>query len=187
MMNREQFMRSLERNLKKLRQEERQDILQDFAEHFDIGIENGKTEEEIAASLGSPQQIAKELLAQHYIKEAESTYSAGNILKAAWASLSLGFFNFTIVLGPLVALFALVFSGWVIGITFLAAPLLVVFKLIVHTEAFHIFDLFISLTMCGLGILISLGMMYVSRMVFQWFARYLRFNIKLVKGGLKHE
>ena len=45
MMNREQFIRQLDELLKKLRDDERRDILQDFEEHFDIGLEQGKTEE----------------------------------------------------------------------------------------------------------------------------------------------
>lgn len=186
-MNRDQYMSMLNESLKKLREDERQDILQDFEEHFDAGIEKGKTEEEIAASLGSPQQIAKDLLTEHYIHKAEDSFTAGNIIRAAWASVSLGFFNIAIVLGPLLVLVSLVFGGWMIGISFVAMPVLALIKLVVNTEAFHLFDFFISIALSGLGILISIGMVYVSRMVFKGFAKYLRFNIKLVKGGLKHE
>ena len=33
------------------------DILNDYEEHFRIGLENGKTEAEIAGSLGSPEEL----------------------------------------------------------------------------------------------------------------------------------
>lgn len=187
MMNREQFIRQLDELLKKLRDDERRDILQDFEEHFDIGLEQGKTEEEIAASLGSPQQIAKELLAEHYVNQADVTFSASNIIKAAWATLSLGFFNFAIVFGPFLALVALVISGWLAGLLFIVAPIPVLINLVLYPAAFQLFDLFFSIMLTGLGILILIGMVYVSRMLFKGFIKYLRFNIKLVKGGLEHD
>lgn len=186
-MNRKHYMSMLNESLKNLRHDERQDILQDFEEHFDVGIEEGKTEEEIAASLGSPQQIAKELMADYFIHKAEVSFTAGNMIRAAWASVSLGIFNFAIVLGPFLALIALVFGGWMIGISFLTAPILVLINLVIYPASFHFFDFFLSITLSGLGILISIGMMYVTRMMFKGFVKYLRFNIKLVKGGLQHE
>lgn len=38
------------------------DIIYDYEEHFNAGIENGKTEEQISEELGSPDDIAKEYL-----------------------------------------------------------------------------------------------------------------------------
>ena len=41
-MNKEQFLRELSNQLRKLPEEERQDILFDYEEHFQFGIEEGK-------------------------------------------------------------------------------------------------------------------------------------------------
>ena len=98
-MNKEQFLKQLEASLKRLSIEERQDILQDYEEYFAIGMEKGKSEQEISASLGNPKQIAKELLASYHLDMVEQTTSAGNILRAVWAVIGLGFFNILIVLG----------------------------------------------------------------------------------------
>lgn len=92
-MTKEQFLRQLESALKKLPKAEREDILQDYSEHFSIGMEEGKTEEEIASALGSPHQIAKELLATYHVEKVEATATTGNILRAIWAVIGLGFFN----------------------------------------------------------------------------------------------
>lgn len=38
------------------------DIINDYEEHFSIGLENNKTEEEISDELGSPKFIAEQFL-----------------------------------------------------------------------------------------------------------------------------
>lgn len=53
-MSKSKFLQQLNESLKPLSVKERADILQDYEEHFSIGLEEGKTEEEIVTSLGSP-------------------------------------------------------------------------------------------------------------------------------------
>lgn len=53
------FLTRLERSLKHMGAQEKQDILQDYREHFEIGLASGKTEEQIARALGEPEQLAK--------------------------------------------------------------------------------------------------------------------------------
>lgn len=53
------FLTRLERSLKHMDAQEKQDILQDYREHFEIGLESGKTEKQIARALGEPEQLAK--------------------------------------------------------------------------------------------------------------------------------
>ncbi|PAV27948.1 hypothetical protein CIL05_18935 [Virgibacillus profundi] len=186
-MNREQFLKQLNASLKKLSDEEKEDILQDFEEHFDIGKSEGKPEEEISKSLGSPNQIGKELIATHYLGKAEDHYSAGNIFRAVWAVIGLGFFNLVIVLGPFIAILSVVLAGWITGLAFIISPLLVLINVVIYPGAFELFDLFFSIALTGLGILIAIGMLYVTRFITTGFVRYLNYNAKLVKGGLKHE
>lgn len=98
-MNKKQFLSKLESSLKSLPANERQDILQDFEEHFTIGLQEGKTEEQISTSLGSPHQIAKDMVAAYHLERVETKATFGNILRAVWATIGLGFFNLAIVLG----------------------------------------------------------------------------------------
>ncbi len=100
-MTKEQFLKQLQAGLKKLPQEERKDIIHDYEEHFFIGKEDGKTEEEIAKSLGSPQQITKELIASYHLEKVEKNRTTGNILRAVWAVIGLGFFNWLLYLDRL--------------------------------------------------------------------------------------
>lgn len=68
-MTENQFIIELENALKRLPADERNDILQDIREYFSDGREDGKAEEEIAASLGTPAKIAAELLEAYPFKE----------------------------------------------------------------------------------------------------------------------
>ncbi|WP_252503870.1 DUF4097 family beta strand repeat-containing protein [Sporosarcina sp. Marseille-Q4943] len=68
-MTENQFINELEHALKRLPADERNDILQDIREYFLNGRDDGKEDEEIAASLGSPAIIAAELLEAYPFKE----------------------------------------------------------------------------------------------------------------------
>jgi uncharacterized membrane protein len=184
-MNKNQFLTELDASLQRISAEERQDILLDFEEHFAIGLEEGKTEEEISAGLGMPHQIAKEMLASYHIEKVEATATTGNVFRAVWAVIGLGFFNLVIVLGPFIALIGILFAGWVAGISFIASPILVVVGTIIHPGTFELFSLFLSLALAGLGLFIVIGMYFATRVLINGFVRYLKFNTKLVKGGLK--
>lgn len=183
-MTKEHFLKQLETSLSRLSLEERKDILQDYEEYFAIGNEEGKSEESISASLGNPKQIAKELLASYHIDQVEQATSAGNIMRAVWAVVGLGFFNLVIVLGPLMALVGVVIAGWVSSVAFVLAPLGIFFNLV--RGDFRFFDLFFSLALCGIGIFIAMGMFIATKALTKVFIRYLKFNVSLVKGGLKH-
>jgi len=186
-VNKEEFLRSLDKYLKSIPLEERRDIMHDFEEHFAFGLEEGKTEEEIAGSLGSPHQIAKELNATYHLEKAETTATTGNMLRAVWAIIGLGFFNFVIVLGPFAALAAIILAGWIVGVVFIGSPLLVLVNAVIYPDTFLLFDLFFSVMLSGLGLFISIGMFYTTRKLSNGFVKYLKFNVKLVKGGLVHD
>lgn len=77
-MTENQFIGELETALKQLPAEERKDIIQDIREYFTDGREDGKSESEIATSLGSPTSIADELLASYSFEEDEVEMTASN-------------------------------------------------------------------------------------------------------------
>lgn len=185
-MNKKQFLQQLDDSLQKLPHDERRDILQDYEEYFAIGLEEGKTEEEIAVSLGSPRQLGKELAASHQVEKAHTTATAGNVMRAVWAVIGLGFFNLVIVLGPFIALTGVLAAGWVAGGAFVASPLLVLISNLVNWGTFQWFDVFVSIALCGIGLFIVIGMFFATKAITKGFLRYLKFNASLVKGGLRH-
>lgn len=182
MVNRNQFLSQLEASLNKLPVEEKQDILQDFEDHFSFGIAEGKTEEEIASALGSPQQIAKEMVAAHHIEKVEQSFTTGNILRAVLAAISLGFFNVIIVLGPFLALVSVVFAGWLAAVSMILSPVLVLINIMLFAGSFMMFDLFIAILACGIGLFLAIGMYFITKILMKTFVKYLKLNMKLVKG-----
>lgn len=70
-MTENQFIVELQNALKRLPEEELNDIIQDIREYFTNGREDGKSDNEIAASLGSPQIIAEELQASYSFSKNE--------------------------------------------------------------------------------------------------------------------
>lgn len=184
-MNEKQFLNQLDKAMKYLAPEERQDLLHDYEEHFAIGKEEGKSEEEIAEALGTPEKLGKEILATYHLNQAESKATSGNMMRAVWAGIGLGFFNLIIVLGPFIALASVVVAGWVTSGALVLAPLLLPVNSIIYPGTFEWSDLYFMMVSCGIGLLLVIGMYYATK-GFNWlFVRYLKFNISLVKGGLK--
>lgn len=182
-MNKREFLLELERYLRSLSSVEKNDILQDYEDHFNFGIEEGKSEEEISAALGSPKQLAREILAEYHIEKMETSRSTGNIFRAVWSVIGLGFINLVLVLGPFIALLGLLLGGWCIGAAFTLSPLLVVFSALFNPGTFAWFDLFFSIVLSGLGFFISLGMYRLSIGFKNLLLRYLKYNVSVVKGG----
>ena len=61
-MNKNEFIDILEKNLLRLPKADRDDILSDYEAHFALGAEAGKSEEEVSASLGDPNELAQTYL-----------------------------------------------------------------------------------------------------------------------------
>ena len=58
-MNSIEYIKRLEKGLRKLKPIEREEYLQDYREHFQEGLRQGKTEDQISRDLGNPDKIAK--------------------------------------------------------------------------------------------------------------------------------
>ena len=97
-------------------QEDLDDILSDYAEHFSIGKSEGRSEEDLCRALGSPDDVAREFRASYLVKQAEQSRSAGNIWSAVMATLGLGLFNLAVVLIPFIILIALLTVIFVAGV-----------------------------------------------------------------------
>ncbi len=186
-MNKLEFINQLEKSLSRLTPNERKDILRDYEEHFTFGLEGGKTEEEVSKNLGSPKQIAKEILSIYHVEKAEEKPSAGNVGRAVIAVVGLGFLNLFIVFWLLIIVVSLLFSGWAIGASFLLSPILVLIDWLLSEAGFEAFELFLSFTLFGIGMFILIGMKFATQFIVKIFIRYLRFNVSTVKRGFSNE
>ena len=191
-MNRKQYFDSLEKNLKSLKREEINDILQDFREYFEIGIERGRTQEELMTSLGSPKILARQIRFESYVKLAEENASAAHIGKAVFTSIGLSFFNlifilplFLIALGLLSGLFIFAVAISTTGVTGALGSIfmpLISQYVTINTYVHPAVMAFAFLGLGAFGVIFFIGDIYFSRFLFGLTARYLRFNLEIIRG-----
>jgi len=192
-LNRVDYLSKLEKLLNHLPKEEKDDILYDYEEHFRFGIESGKSEGDIASSLGSPESIAKQYRASYMIDIAEKDSSTSNIFRAIFAIVSLGFFNIVFVLGPfvgivggLIGLFAasiaITIAGMSMFVGIIFKPLLgnLVNMPIIFTSNIA-GTIFLSIGITALGVLFFVGISYLGKFIYKLTIKYLKFNLNLIK------
>lgn len=182
-MTKQQFLQSLEKELRIIPKNDRMEILQDFEEHFAIGVTEGKSEQQIVASLGTPQQIAKEMVGASEFETTKSTSTSGNIVRSILIAIGVIFFNLIVVIGPFFTVVGLGLSGWIVGVSFISTPILLLINVIYSPSSFTLFEFFVTLGLCGLGIFITMGMYVVTKGIIHGTRKYVQFNINLVKGG----
>lgn len=121
-INKKEFMEKLDMVLTNIPKDEKKEILRDYEDHFEIGLEKGRTEEEIAESLGDPASIAKSITAEYSITRAKREPSIQNIFGAIITVTGLGLFNLIFVLTPLFIAVVLLFAAYIMAIVFIAVP-----------------------------------------------------------------
>lgn len=190
-MNKADFLRRLDAALPGPPQE-KGEILADYEEHFRIGLGEGQTEEEIAASLGDPRSIGRAYAAERLVRKAGADQSAGNIIRAVLAVISLSFFNLVVVLGPFCGLVgalaglwaaavALTFAGLAVFLAALFSPFLS--WLMPGISAVSVAGaVFAGLGLAALGLLCGIGLAYVTAGAYKLTVKYLKFNLKVITG-----
>ncbi|MBS0361473.1 MAG: DUF1700 domain-containing protein [Proteobacteria bacterium] len=129
-MTRQAFMARLREGLRGLPLSVQADIVADYENHFNEGAAAGRSEAEVAAALGDPTRLARELRAEFGLKRWEEERSASAGASAIFAVLGLGAIDILILLPILmgvgatlfglgVAVVAVFFAG---GVVFAAGP-----------------------------------------------------------------
>lgn len=192
LQNEQEFIRILKSRLEgTLAKEELDDIVSDYSEHFQVGKANGRTDEELWRSLGSPDDIARELKALHLVKKAETMKSCGNIFHAVIATLGLGLFNLVFVLAPFLVLIVMLMVILMFGIVFvICGPVALVYSVLqlAGLPAFAIWlnpvaGIFISIGITTTGLLLIIGNYYLARFFYRVGIQYLKWNISVITGA----
>jgi uncharacterized membrane protein len=151
-MTKLEFLDTLRRRLVGMPQAEIDDVIADYATHFADGMAAGRSEADIAAALGDPMRLARELRAEAGFRRWEEARTPANFFAVLFGFLALIAVDFLFLLPLLggLALFVLV-----AGIVLLA---LCIAGLVVLTKLFsweHGFLAYHSLTRAlnGLGLL----------------------------------
>jgi uncharacterized membrane protein len=186
-MNKEKFMNALKAEFNGASDADLQEILSDYEEHFANGKEAGKTEESIAAELGDPKLIAKEIRTLSLVKKAEERPTFWNVLRAI---LALSLFNLIFVLGPFMAAVGIIIGFFTAAISVVIAgiatiiivcinPMIQAFDFGVHPVTLVL----LAISMISLGILGVIAMYYLTKFFFRMTLKYVRLNLNLIKKG----
>jgi len=118
-MTRQEFLTRLRNGLAGMPATAITDIVSDYETHFADGQAAGRSEEEVAAALGDPTRLARELRAEQGLKAWRETRNPSTAVTAVFAVLGLGaldfLFLFPILIGVASALLALYISD-IVGI-----------------------------------------------------------------------
>jgi len=109
-MTRSEFIARLRDGLRGLPPQSVADIVADYETHFADGEAAGRTEAEVAAALGDPGRLARELRAEIGLKRWEEERSASGAAAAVFAVLGLGALDLFILLPVLMAVGGVLFG-----------------------------------------------------------------------------
>jgi uncharacterized membrane protein len=191
-MNKEQFLNQLRRSLAGVPEKEKKEILYDYEEHFRSASENGQEEEQTARSLGSPRVLGKSYRIESLLGDGREGHRAANVLRAVFASLSLGFFNVIITVPLFAALFAALAGLWAGAVSVAASGAAVILALIARPLLPAYIDLgglsipfliFAGIGVGALGLLALIGMWRLSQLFFRMTARYVQFNLRIISSS----
>ncbi|MFI5001480.1 MAG: DUF1700 domain-containing protein [Reyranellales bacterium] len=109
-MTRLEFLDTLRRRLSGLPQAEIDELIADYATHFADGMAAGRSEADIAAALGEPMRLARELRAEAGFRRWETARTPANFFAVLFGFLALIAVDFVFLLPLLggLALFSLI-------------------------------------------------------------------------------
>jgi uncharacterized membrane protein len=156
-----------------------------------MGAAEGKSEEQIAQSLGNPRAIGKSYTIDALLEEPKNggEVKAASVLRAVFASISLTFFNVIFILGPFLGLVGVLIGLWATAGSLGISGAAVILSPLVALVAPGLFALggfggaflfFAGVGVAGLGVLACIGMWKLTRLFVRGTAAYLRFNARIV-------
>jgi len=131
-MTQDEFLSILHDRLRGLPPAEIEELMDDYASHFAEGMAEGRSEAEIAAALGDPVRLARELRAEAGLRRWETARTPANFYAAMLGFLALIAVDFMFLL-PLLG--ALAIATLAIGLAMLG---LCVAGLVLTARMFHL-------------------------------------------------
>lgn len=112
-MKRNEFIKRLKAGLKGMPQDTVDEIVADYEEHFAAGLAEGRSEEEVAAALGSPGRLARELRFEAGFRNWKSDASPSSAWSAILAFMGLATIDILILLPIVLPVLGVVFGLFV--------------------------------------------------------------------------
>ena len=115
-MTREAFIERLRQGLRGLPEATVAEIVADYQAHFADGMAAGRAETDIAAALGDPDRLARELRAEAGLKRWEERRNPEAAAAAVFAVLGLGAIDLIFLLPILIGVVSVVFAFAIVSI-----------------------------------------------------------------------
>jgi len=126
-MTRNEFIRRLKAGLKGMPQDVVAEIVADYEEHFEAGAAEGRSEQEVAAALGDPGRLARELRFEAGFRNWESGRSPSSAWSAILAFMGLATIDILILLPIVLPVLGVLFGLYVATlIAFLAGGFILI-------------------------------------------------------------
>ncbi|WP_409227870.1 DUF1700 domain-containing protein [Gudongella sp. SC589] len=192
MMTRNEYLSKLKSYLSSLREGELREILLDYEEHFNIGRDKGKTDDEISSELGSPREVADSILST--LKTDGNNKSATSQERTSNDStrrflvflLLLGL-NIVFVLGPVVAIMGMIVGIFGAGIGFVVGGIGLVFgapfaSFVSGFVPGILTSISFGIGLSALGALVFILGIVVSKLFYRIMSMYIEWNRRIING-----
>jgi uncharacterized membrane protein len=154
-MTRLEFLDTLRRRLSGLPQAEIDELISDYATHFADGMAAGRSEADIAAALGDPMRLARELRAEAGFRRWESERTPASFFAVLFGFLALIAVDFVFLLPLLGGLALFTFLAGLAMLGLCIAGLVLVMKLFSLDHGFtlhYLARIFSGVGLLGLGV-----------------------------------
>ena len=188
MMNKQQFLARLEKRLCRIPKEERENIMIYYREYFEEA--GPEREQEIIQELGSPDQIAADMIGEFAVKELDKGSNKGLrvlwiVILAIFASpiaIPIAVAMVAVILALAVCAFAIVLSIWITAVGMVAMGIftaIVALMLVVSDPATCLFFLGVGLISSAIGMALCIFTVWLSK-------KLVHGLVKLSKKFLSH-
>jgi uncharacterized membrane protein len=191
MKTKEAYMQELAHHIRTLPEADRKELLADYEAHFAAGRENGKSDEDISRSLGTPKSVAQEILMNTWVKQIDEAPAAmrlpSTLAHIALMILILAPFNFFMLVCPFLILFMFVLVGWTVPVALggIAVGAFTFFfqrggDPVGMLSGLSLFCMFLG--MLGLAATASMIMLLITRGAFQLLISFFKWNLDFINS-----
>ena len=197
-MKKREFLEELDKILTKRKYSDKEEVLKDFEEHFIVGEQEGKSEEEIAKLLGDPKDIAeqfKEDIEEVIVSTVEENKdkSENSTATKFVIAMMLIFFNVVFALGIVAGIVGIIIGLLVtsvvlaiVGIVLIVVGLIgsIVGIAFITSGMLSFAIVFTGIGLTCFGILGTIFMVWSSIKFVKLLIKYGKWNLKVIEGGI---
>jgi uncharacterized membrane protein len=185
-MTRDEFMGRLRRGLVGMPTATAADIASDYETHFEDGAAVGRTEAEVAAALGDPGRLARELRAEAGARRWDQEQNPSAAAGAVFGLIGLGALDILILLPLVLPIFGTVLSVLICGVfIFIAGGFVVVVGPFFGGPGGVLAAILAGVGLMGLGLFMGGLMAVLTKWLIDATVWYARLHYRVLKPALE--